>query len=240
MDNNDLFIKLYNQLDNLLVRYYKMRDRNTSLIMRYSTDLMRSAYKQTYDRGRKLNLTRVIRNMMIHDLDMNVDKLVEITPDLIEFLEKEISLLSHPQTAFDIATKTNALFSVSPMDLIHDKISIMLKRGNLQVPVLDEKLKVVGVFSPNTLLLYLSEHPGYKKDLHIAQLIDYVSLSKHVSEYYEFVEKSLPSEKVADLFDQYYKKGKKLVMVFVTEHGKENESLLGLITPYDVVNLEKK
>jgi len=70
--------------------------------------------------------------------------------------------------------------------------------------------------------------------------MDYISLSKHVSEYYEFVEKGLPSEKVADLFDQYYKKGKKLVMVFVTEHGKENESLLGLITPYDVVNLEKK
>jgi len=141
MDRNDNFIKLYNQLDNLLVSYYKMRDRNTSLIMRYAIDLQRSAYKQTYERGRKLNLIRVIRNMMIHDLDMNADKLVEITPDLIEFLQKEISLLSHPQTALDIATKTNALFSVSPMDLIQEKLAIMIKRGNMQVPVLDESLK---------------------------------------------------------------------------------------------------
>lgn len=240
MDNNDLFIKLYNQLDNLLGRYYKMRDRNTSLIMRYSTDLMRSAYKQTYERGRKLNLIRIIRNLMVHDLDMNADGLVIITPDLIEFLKREIDILSHPQTAYDICSKISSVFSVSPFDSVHDKLQIMIKRGNMQVPVLDDNNRVVGVFSPNTLLLYLSEHPGYQPDLKISQLQDYVSLSHHISEYYEFVEKDMPSEQVADLFDQYYKKGKKLVMVFVTEHGRQTESLLGLITPYDVVNLEKK
>ncbi|HNX16337.1 MAG TPA: hypothetical protein PKO28_03105 [Bacilli bacterium] len=240
MDNNDLFIKLYNQLDNLLVRHYKLRDRNTSLIMRYAIDLQRSAYKQTYERGRKLNLIRVIRNLMVHDLDMNADRLIEITPDLVAFLEKEIALLSHPQTAFDIATKIEVLFCVSPEDLIIDKLPIMIKRGNMQVPVLDEKKQVVGVFSPNTLLLYLNEHPGYHKDLKIAQLVEYLSVHRHVSEYYEFVPKDFPSEQVADLFDEYYKKGKKLVMVFVTEHGKESESLLGLITPYDVVNLGNK
>lgn len=240
MDNNDLFIKLYNQLDNLLVRHYKLRDRNTSLIMRYAIDLQRSAYKQTYERGRKLNLIRVIRNLMVHDLDMNADRLIEITPDLVAFLEKEIALLSHPQTAFDIATKIEVLFCVSPEDLIIDKLPIMIKRGNMQVPVLDEKKQVVGVFSPNTLLLYLNEHPGYHKELKIAQLVEYLSVHRHVSEYYEFVPKGFPSEQVADLFDEYYKKGKKLVMVFVTEHGKESESLLGLITPYDVVNLGNK
>lgn len=240
MDYNDQFIKLYNQLDQLLSKHYHEFDRDRSLIMRYAQDLQKSAYKKTYERGRKLNLARVIRNMMVHDLDMNVDGLIAITPGLISFLENEIELLAHPQTALDISTKVALLFSVHPHDIVADKLPIMIKRGNMQVPVLDANNKVVGVFSPNALFLYLSEHQGHSENITIAQLNEYLSIHRHVSEYYEFVERTMPSEQVADLFDEYYKRGKKLAMIFVTEHGKESESLLGLITPYDVVNLEVK
>lgn len=239
MDNNDRFIQLYNQLDSLLGDYYHEYDRNKSMVMRYVEELQRSGYAPTYERGRKLNLARVIRNLLVHDLDMNADGLITINENLLTLLTNEINLLLHPSRAMDIMTKVSLLFSLGMNDLVSEKLHLMIKRGNMQVPVLDTHKVVVGVFSPNTLLMYLANKPRKVENLTISDVQAYLPLNKHISEHYEFVSKSLSAQAVSDLFDNYYKKGQKLVMVFVTEHGKSSEGLLGIITPYDVVNLSR-
>lgn len=240
MDNNNIiFLKLYNELDGLLQDRYKDFNRSRSMIMRYSQDLLKSAYSKTYERGRIIDSIRQLRNLLVHDLDMNKDELIDISSKTIDFLKNEISILSNPQTAFDICTPFNDILYVKQGDNLKNSILKMLDRGNLQVPIIDNMKRVNGVFSPNALLHYLSQHPlGTQNNLSIETLNDYTKFENHVSEYYEFVGKKTSSEEVAELFDRYYKQNKKLVMVFVTETGNKTQSVLGIITPYDVLKLE--
>lgn len=238
MDSSQQFLKLYNTLDELLAEKYHGDDRNKSYIMRYSIELQKSAYLKTYERGRVLNLIRQLRNSLVHDFDMNKDGLIEITPKLLEFLQEEIDILSKPKRAIHIATKReNFLFGK-----LGDNIKILLKqmisKGNLQVPILDEQDDLIGVLSPNAIIRYQIEKAPLTEKTIVNDLLEFLPLEKHISEYYAFVEKNMRAEQAAELFDSYYEKGKKLAMIFVTETGKATQAILGIITPYDVVNLD--
>lgn len=238
MSNAAEFIQLYNQLDSLLQDRYNDRDRNHSQVMRYSQELEKSVYSKTYERGRKLNMVRVLRNSLVHDLDMNKDEMIAINQATIDFLQSEVRILSNPKRAIDICTPFQKLLAGRPSDKMRDILRAMIAKGNMQAPVLDDKNRVIGVLSPNSIIMYLNANKRAEEGSLVGDLLDFLPLEKHISEHYCFIGRVTPAEEVADLFNDYYKKGKKLVMIFVTEHGLQTEALLGLITPYDVVNLE--
>jgi predicted transcriptional regulator len=241
MDKEDEFLALYNQIDSLLQQRYGDYDRNKSMIMRYCQELQHSSYSEIYDRGRLLNLIRELRNSLIHDFDMNKDGLIVISDKTINFLKSEVNNLSHPVDTYSISTKvTSEMF---PNEDAH--INIILKnmaaKGYMQMPIINDDGSLQGVFSPNALLRYFADnrHP-LDPDTSIRELRDYIPINKHISEHYEFVSRTEPAQNVSKIFDQYARNGKKLVMVFITEHGKENEKIIGIITPYDIVSYNTK
>lgn len=239
MNSAQEFIQLYNTLDNLLENKYRQNGRNKSYIMTYALELQKSAFAKTIERGRTLNLIRQLRNSLVHDFDMNKDGLIEITPKLLNFLQEEIEILSSPKRAIHICTKLDKLLYAKLEDRVNDLLVKMVHRGNLQVPILNENFELIGVFSPNVLIRYLTEkRDKNSSELSIIDLLEYLPIDKHISEYYRVYSKNDRADEIAEAFESYYHKGKKLVMVFVTSEGKLDEQLLGIITPYDVVNLE--
>lgn len=239
MDNTSQeLLNLYNDLDALLQKRYHDNDRNRSMIMRYSLELQRSPYSKAIERGRLLNSIRIIRNILIHDLDMNRDSLIQISPKLLDTLKYEIKLLEDPKTAIDISTHIDKLLKASMTDKIVDVFVKMAEKGYMQLPVLNKNGSLFGVISPNALLYFMSEATDLRPDCTIQDMSKYLTIDMHICEHYAFVGKDDDVEAVSSIFDDYYKKGKKLAMVFVTEHGKENETILGIITAYDIVHLE--
>lgn len=237
MDKEDEFLALYNQIDSLLQKKYGDYDRNRSMIMRYCQDLQHSSYNEIYDRGRLLNLVRELRNSLIHDFDMNKDGLFIISDKTLNFLRNEVNLLSNPLSSYDISTKVNSeMFPIEDVQL-NIILRRMSEKGYMQMPVVTNEGILQGVFSPNTILRYFVDNKQpLDPQATIRELRNYIPIDKHVSEYYEFVSRNELAQNVSKIFDKYTKNGKKLVMVFVTEHGKITEKIIGIITAYDIVS----
>lgn len=237
----DEFLELYNDIDQLLQDKYRDYDRNRSMIMRYCEELQASSNAKIYERGRILNSLRQFRNALIHDYDMNRDGLFAITDKAIAFLKEELINLRNPRRAIDIGTKYETLLYGTLDTLIYPLLYKMLMKGFMQMPIVDSKGVLIGVFSPNTLLRYASEHQNeIKNDSKISQVKEYIYIEKHISEYYEFIKRDEILPNIVNMFDTYTKRGKKLVMIFVTQNGRSDEPIQAIITPYDVVNADNK
>ncbi len=235
-DNSQEFLRLYNDIDALLQDRYNDYDRNRSMIMRYCQELQSSTNPQLYDRGRILNSLRQLRNALIHDFDMNRDQLFFISDKTISFLKNELEHLQNPKRAIDIGTHFDILTYGTYDTEIYPLLYKMLQKGFMQLPIVDKNGVLLGIFSPNVLLKYAADHPGLlNKQSKIDQVRDYIPLNQHFSEFYEFVKNDETVQNISKLFDSYTQRGKKLVVVFVTKNGKNDEPINAIITPYDVV-----
>lgn len=199
---------------------------------------MKSSNYKMYERGRLLNEIREIRNALVHDFDMNKDNLLDISDKTISILEKEIIYLTNPKRAKDIYTPFDKLCYAKYNDKIEDIIKIMLEKGFLQFPIMDDYKHLIGVISPNTLLLYISKSKSNITKENVFDLKEYIPLDKHISEHYMFVNENALVSNIGGLFDKLYESRKRLAMVFVTKDGKSDQPLLGVITPYDILKLD--
>ncbi len=238
MNNSERFLSLYNDLDDLLRAYYHINDRTISVIVRACNDLNRTGKGSYIKIAKKLNMIRVIRNNLIHELDMNSDNLIEITDETIKFLEELVAFFTNPQTAKDIYTPLKDIYclKIDASETIDKIISTMKKMGHSQIPIINHQNLIRGVFSPNVLFMYLEAN--YNADLSKLTLKDfetYYPLNKHHFETYAFIPKNMKEEDIDDLFINAYNENKKLNMVFVTKSGKANEPIEGIIVLKDLV-----
>ena len=96
MNNNQIFLELYNELDIKLREKYNMDATAGSVIMRYINDLRRSSYSKIVDRGDKLDIIRNMRNDLVHNLKINNQDAFTVNDNVINFLREELDLLEHP------------------------------------------------------------------------------------------------------------------------------------------------
>lgn len=239
MKNHEKFLGLYNDLDDILRKKYHNNDRTSSMMIKFMNDLNHTGTQAYIQIAKKLNMIRIIRNNLIHELDMNKDNLIEITDDSIKFLEEVIRLLEHPKTAKDIAKPINLAFIVRNYSEVKltDLIKKMRERGFSQVPLLDDKNVLQGVFSPNVLFGYVSNNPNVDiSSITLKDIEDLCAISKHFSETYLFIPKGMVEEEIDDLYTNNLTENKKPAMLFVTKNGKESEPIEGIIVLKDLLN----
>jgi len=75
-----------------------------------------------------------------------------------------------------------------------------------------------------------------QKSTIMKQFNDFLPIQKHIGEHYWFIAKDAPIEEIISLFGRTMKDGKKLKMLFVTENGKPEERIMGLITPWNILD----
>ena len=228
------FLRFYNELDSLLARHYGDYDRNHSVIARYASELSRSASFSVSLRGKKLDEARAIRNTLVHDLDMNENRFISVSPTLLTFLQEEIARLSSPKTASSISTPISRLINARLEDKVGVLFSTMAEKGYMQRPVLSASKRLLGVLSPNAMLVYLIRH-DYSSTLTLQEMEEELKIENHICECYAFLPRNASIEEVEAIYNEHYLKGKKLAMVFLTESGKKEEAILGIITPHDIV-----
>jgi len=238
MENHQKLLALYNEVDELLRGYYKNDNYSNSVIMKFIKDLQKSGSFKYEEYGRKLNMIRVIRNDLIHDLDMNSQKLITINDETIVFLEELVSVLKNPVSAYDICTKFKDV-SYIPVEakdtLIIDLVKRMRQRGFSQMPVLEKNNVVYGVFSANVLFDYIKDTDGNIEDTKLSDIMDFLPVEKHFSESYNFVPANMNLRKISEILTEEYEANKKPVMIFVTQHGNAKEPLMGIIVASDLI-----
>lgn len=230
MDNNDLFERLYNQLEDSIREKYKLPD-NASAIYFYES-------KVSGQLSKNFRMLRELRNYIVHDKRIDTINAFSVTDEAINFLKKSINILEKPIRAIDCCIPKKQILFAKFSTFVIPLMKEMLERNISHVPVIDDDGILYGVYSGSTLFLSVTEKETSVIDLttSIEQLKAYLPINQHIGERYGFVGRATAIDEIIDLFQTTSIDGKKLKMVFVTESGKPKEKILGLITPYNLLD----
>lgn len=188
----------------------------------------KNAVISNYDNYDFLKTCADLRNILSHE--NNVCSPSE------EFLTKFIHLkerIIHPLKVESIMTKD--IFTCSLNDSLLNIMKKMEYKSLSHVPVIEDG-SVYGVFSRSTIFDYISmnEDFDFKDDIKISYFDEFLPLDSHLNERFIFVKRD---EKVDNIFNYLNKEKeheKNVALLLVTQNGKKNEKLLGIITSTDL------
>ena len=226
-----IFRELCNKFEDLVRIKYKVKDEEGAFYIL-------SNQKEYKKFEKDINLIRKIRNLLSHgECKVEGKTAIEINENIIEKLKEIISLLENPPL---VASRyITEMFVVDLEEKLENLIKAMNEKKISHVPVLDKDKKLVGVFSENTIFSKLSEDEIIEigKEYKVKDYEKYIKLENHSSEYFDFIKRNEELASAQNLFNKSIKKDKKLVMLFVTENGKKNEKILGILTPWDLLDM---
>lgn len=181
-----------------------------------------------------LNRCRELRNLLVHTRGERY--IAEPTDQTVQMIEEVADLLANPPTVELFQTD---VFRLQSSDPIRDAVEVMFERSYSQIPVYDDD-SFTGLLTTNTVsrwlgscvqddIFSLEETPVFTV-LHYAEVEDnYRFLSRHAT-LFEAIE----------AFNSHEKRGKRLESILITERGKPSESLLGIITIWDLPRIHQE
>jgi len=226
-----IFRDLCNKFEDLVRIKYKVKDEEGAFYIL-------SNQKEYKKFEKDINLIRKIRNLLSHgECKVEGKTAIEINENIIEKLKEIISLLENPPLV--TSRYITEMFVVDLEEKLENLIKTMNEKKISHVPVLDKDKKLVGVFSENTIFSKLSDDEIIEigKEYKVKDYEKYIKLENHSSEYFDFIKRNEELASAQNLFNKSIKKDKKLVMLFVTENGKKTEKILGIITPWDLLDM---
>ena len=158
--------------------------------------------------------------------------------DVVEEFEKIADLVSAPPKVFDTVC-TKEVFTVEHTTNLYDVIKLIYSSSYSNIPVYKNG-GVIGVANGQKILDYIGKHLNYGVD--IDDFLKNTTIEKFVKDqsgteikYFEVCDINLTVEKALNLFFQ----NRKLLMIILTPSGMLQEMPIGLITPTDIMDLNK-
>lgn len=229
----DRFLEMYREIEELLALQYSDNRKYSSSIMEYINDRSNPFYRE------ELNTCREIRNLLTHHADIGGKPIVEPSDDVMELLEKILHYISNPPLVMECATPFERVMIT---DLGQRAFSVMHKmkgRGFSHVPVLD-KGRFIGVFSISLPFAYTLEHErGITRNFTVGDFGKLLKIDNHCTERFLFVPKSMTIRQAGRAFEAVGSDKKRLAMMLITENGRTQEKILGVLTPFDVLHINE-
>lgn len=234
MQNNDEFIRKYNELDCLIGEKFN-RESDDSSIYFLINKYRRSRIEKERVYSTKLDSIRKIRNLMVHESGI-IDELFTVSDYVINFLDELIDYLRNPVRAKDVMTPLSKLIYGKKDDSLYYLIEKIVKDGISNIPILDEEKKVIGVFNSDVLLNLSLDKVKVNNETKILDIMNYVKLNNQLNLRFIFVTGEYEIDVLNDYFafsKEQYKK--RLPIIFVSVSGKETSQLLGIVSPIDLI-----
>lgn len=159
---------------------------------------------------------------------------VIVSKYMLEELTKIIGWMT--VKAYSKSTKLPEIATASLKTPLHDVIKLMNDKNYSYVPVI-ENGKVRYVISEKALLSILADNKEgviYDKTITVGDYHEYFELDENPNEYYSFVGREMLAYDLNDEFSKI-RGNKKCGVLFVTQEGKRDEKILGIITLWDIV-----
>ena len=180
---------------------------------------------------------RNVRNALTHNPMLNGVPLVAINVGVIPFIDETIALIKHLPTAANIIIPRSKVYSCARTDTIHDVVDTMLTKVFSHVPVLDPDDKLIGVFSESTMLEMSKAGITDDGTVTMKDVERFLDVEKHTAEVFRFVPKNDSIAHLRYLCAEALEKHERIGMFFVTQNGKKDESLLGILTVWDIAGI---
>ena len=234
VNNNEVFVKKYNELDSLIDEKFN-RDSDESSIYFLINKYRRSRNEKERIYSSKLDSIRKIRNLMVHESGI-IDTLFCVSDDVIEFLNELIEYIKHPLRAKDVMTPLKKIIFGKLDDSVSHLIKNIVEDGVSNIPILNDNNVVIGVFNSDVLLSLLINERTINESIKVTEIKEFIDLENQLNLRFVFVTEEIEIDTLNDYFalsKEQYKK--RLPIVFVSKDGKSSSELVGIISPIDLI-----
>ena len=229
MSNLDKFCKLYVSIERLAKKMFKNDDSE------WMTALTRYFDGKKLDFSKELYFCKTLRNFNAHNGTFDIQP-NDVIIKFLEYVKKE---LENPKKAIDFCRRRDAVITASMESPVLPIMRIMYSEKYTHIPVVGNDC-VFGAFSANTLLAKIVKEPDFRiaETTTIWDFSDYLSVEKSgASEVIRFAKQDDTYFDIKRMFQDFYQKDERLGMILVTENGKRAESLLGIITVSELLDV---
>lgn len=225
------FLDRYKQLEQLLKEHYANESgRYESVVARYENS------RECGDMKDELTSIREIRNLLQHSPKIDGEYIAAPSDGVLEALETIINNIKHPKLAIDFGVWEKNVYKTTLNSGLLKVIKVMQERGFSHVPVIDEG-RIFGVLSAYSVFEFVAQQGMaiLTETTKVKAMRDYLPCGKHKNEYYIFMPRTATFVDADKAFEKRDSKGRRLVVIFITEHGQQDEPLLAMLTPWSVV-----
>jgi predicted transcriptional regulator len=175
-----------------------------------------------------------LRNAIVHEKVEIGFYIIEPNAKVVSHIEKIANVFSRPNYALSIATKNVVFFDYTDSIL---KVTTAIKQhGYSKFPIYKNK-KCVGLLTASSIVKWMSQNmESCLVNLSDIQVSDIMSYEKEYP--IEIVPKDINIFEVENLFEKAHKKKQKIEGVIITENGKSDEAPLGMITAWDLIQID--
>lgn len=233
MNATDLFLDLYKQLEETVRVTFELDDRDSiSYYLSNRTEFRK--YKED------IRYCQDVRNLLSHKRKINGSYAVEPSNEMINFIRNLINTIKKRQKCSDILIPFGKVFHVDEQTAVIPTVRTMRKLQYTQVPIVKNGC-VTGVFDENSVFSYLA-HSGSNTladSLVFADIREFTSLDGRERQQFIFFAADRFVDELENEFERASGKGRRIGLAFITENGKREEKLLGIITPWDIIAAEE-
>lgn len=226
MDITDRFLDIYKQIEDIAETIYGPS--NISQIARLER------MPQFKNSASALRCCREIRNILQHNAKINGDHVLRPNESLLNLLENILGRLQNPILACDIAVKTKDVYHRALSSPVIESMHYMINNDISKLPILDNG-RIIGLFSQETLFyraISADLHP-IDKNTRFYHIKDFL----HINEkYYRFAPYDARIEEIENIFSDASSRRIRIHIIFLTNSGDPNENLLGIITPWELID----
>jgi predicted transcriptional regulator len=220
----------YNRVDGVLRNWVKYYDKRFTVLVREGAKkhhLIKIYSDELEQYGR-------LRNAIVHEKRELGTYIAEPHLNVVERFEKIASIFTQPNYALTIATKKVIWFD-SEISII-SVIKAIKQHGYSQYPIYNGTT-FAGLLTTGDIVKWMANYTVNNiVDLSEVKVMDILAGVEHHP--VEFAEKSLDIFEVEDIFENAHKDKTDLEAVIITENGKEDETPLGLITAWDLIEID--
>lgn len=229
------FLESYHKLENELChRYNSGRHKGFTKLIR---DIDRKKENTVISNNLKLlESYAYLRNAIVHNREKNFI-IAEPHNDVVEKIKEIEQLIINPPKV--IPTFQKEVLSFSTSDSIFEAINEMFKSDFSQVPIIDNNI-FVGLLNTNTITRWVGATTNKEIDTNGSTIImatdvkDVLQFAE-VKNNFKFINRNCCLHDVISFFE----KDRNLEALLITHNGNVNEHLLGIITIWDLVEINQ-
>lgn len=228
INRTEEFLDKYKQMETLVRNEYNL-DNNES-VMNF---LINNKDFKVIEN--ELDLCRDTRNLLSHNPKINGEYAVYPSEEMIKLLDKVIQKVARPLKASNVMVKKSELCYMSMEDKVRDAMATMKENSYKHIPILEDGV-LVGLFSAKTVLdiMVTEGADAFSAEITFDKIQKYISIENVASNKFAFVGNSTLVSEVKDMFKEDIDSKERINIIFVTQHGKRDEKLLGIITAWEI------
>lgn len=229
MNNSEKFEKLFKSFEVETKNKVKNKSLTLEECVKELKDKRYNPYLRDFD---FIDFCRKIRNIKFHSND---DIYFYVTDETIKKLEDILEEIKHPFTVENKSIKN--IYSATLSSNVKEVMQEMFNKCYTHIPIYDDNCnELLGIFSEYSLYDYILKNEFIVIDnkTTFKDIEECIKIENSKERVFFEARNSLYDD-VVNKFIKEYKERKKLDCIMITQNGKCNEKIIGILTIWDII-----